>query len=164
MEQYIIIGILLAIAIIAIISEHFDREKIPDLPSCSYISNYCTEYGDKQNIKYVTKEPNTIESISALFSKIETDSCIISDTVNWRMSLIVSLIICIFFWMFNTLEGSKIKGTTYFFIFVISWFFGYLARNYLDYHYHRHSCNNVKEAINQLKSNFSILHKNFSVQ
>lgn len=157
MEQYLIIALLLIFSIAAIIFEILDRKKIPDLPMCSYISNYCTEYGNKQNIKYVIKELNNDkESIDALLSKIETDCCRLSNTVYWRMALIIALVTCIFFWIYNNLDQkSDIKYTTYFFLFIITWFLNYWMRNYLDYHYHNHTCTRVKENVAQLRSKIS---------
>ena len=155
MEQYIIFTIFIILFIAIAIMEHSDRKKIQDLPDCSYISNYCTQYGEQRNIKYVIKEPNNNESIETLLSKIENDCCKVTNTVYWRMSLFVALIICIFFWIFNYLEGTSLKYSTYFVMLIITWFLNYWMRNYLDFHYHQHMCNKVKESIKQLKSKIS---------
>lgn len=128
-----------------------DRQKIPDLPDCTHITNYCIPYGDKQNVKYVMKQPNNNESIDILLSKIENDYCKMSNLVYWRMSLIISVIISVFFWIFNKLENTNLGYHTYFFIFVITWFFNYWMRNYLDFHYHNHTCLRIKESVTQLK-------------
>lgn len=159
MEQYII-GIILLVLIVSVgVMEHSDRKKIPDLPTCSYISNYCTEYGKKQNIKYIIKEPTNKESIKSLLSKIEIDCCRASRTVYWRMSLLISLLIIIFIWLYNYLDGNKIKATGYLFIMIIIWFLNYWMRNYLDYHYHSHMCKRVKESVDQLRSQINNIKK-----
>lgn len=150
MEQIIIGVVLVSLLAIAGICEVIDRIKIPDLPDCSRISNYCTSYGKKQGIKYVIKEPTRKESIDSLLSKIQ--KCDNSNIVYWRISLIISLFSCIFIWIFNRLEGTSIKTHTYFFIFIISWFINYWMRNFLDFHYHNHACSNIKNATEQLKS------------
>ena len=152
MEQYIILGFFIILLFVIGYIENLDRKKIPDLPDCTYITNYCTAYGEKQNLKYVVKEPNNNETIEILLSKIENDCCRLSNTVYWRMSLFIALIICIFIWIFNYLEGSVLKNQTYFFILTVTWFLNYWMRNYLDFHYHSHMCKRVQESIKQLKS------------
>jgi hypothetical protein len=152
MEQYIIGIVFIICTIIVVVWEIVDRKKIPDLPDCAYISNYCTPYGDKQNIKYVIKEPTNKESIESLLSKIETNRCKYSKLVYWRISLIISLVTCTFIWMFNKLEGTNIKAHTYLYILVVSLFLNYWMRNHLDFHYHDHMCVAIKESVKQLRS------------
>lgn len=152
MEQYIILTIFMILLITIGIMEHLDRKKLPDVPDCTYITNYCTAYGEKQNLKYVIKEPNNNENAEALLSKIENDCCRVTNTVYWRMSLFAALIICIFTWIFNYLDEVAFKYTTYFFLLIITWFLNYWMRNYLDFHYHNHMCKRVQESIKQLKS------------
>jgi hypothetical protein len=151
-EYYITIFIVISIIIFTIVSEIKDRQKIPDLPDCSYITNYCTPYGKTQNIKYVIKEPDNNTTIKLLLSKIENDCSRMSNLVYWRMSLIVSIIITLLFITFNKLEGTNIKNHTYLYLLLTSWFFNYWMRNYLDFHYHNHMYLRVKESVAQLRS------------
>jgi len=140
----------------AVISEVKDRKKIPDLPDCSYITNYCVPYGDNQNIKYVIKEPDKNTSIKLLLSKIENDCSRLSNLVYWRMSLIVAIVVSLFFFLFNRLEGTNIKHHTYLYLLLCIWFFNYWMRNYLDFHYHNHMYLRIKSSVEQLRSKLTI--------
>lgn len=150
-EKYLLF-LFVSLLLFAIISELKDRKKIPDLPDCSYITNYCVPYGKHQNIKYVIKEPDKSTSIKLLISKIENDCSRMSNLVYWRMSLIVAIIIILFFLLFNKLEGSIIKNHTYLYLLMCIWFLNYWMRNYLDYHYHNHMYLRIKESAEQLRS------------
>jgi hypothetical protein len=150
-KYIIVIGFLIAILLV-IIMEYIDRTKIVDLPDCTYISNYCTSYGEKSNVKYVVKEPIEDQTIDTLLSKINTDYNKLSDLVYWRISFIVSLIGCLFLWIFCYFEKIPLKPSSYIFIFIIIWFTNYYMRNFLDFHYYKHIYIRVDESIKQLKN------------
>lgn len=151
MNHYFIFGLLLVLTIATASMELSDRKKIPDLPDCSYVTNYCTNYGKNQGLKYIVREPTQAETPEILLSKIETDCCRLSNTVYWRMSLLVALIIVIMIWIFNYLGNVKLSATTYLFMGVVIWFFNYWMRNYLDFHYHNHMCKRVQESVERLR-------------
>ena len=146
---YIFLAVLL---IITLIWEATDRQKLPDLPDCKHITNYCNAYGEKSNIKYVIKNQFTdAQSIEMLLSKIENDTFRVSKIVFWRMSLIISLVGVLFFWIYNKLGNIDYPTNGYVFLIVSFWFFNYWLRNYLDYHYQDHMNIRVRETIAQIK-------------
>jgi hypothetical protein len=145
----------MVILILALIWEYNDRNKIPDLPDCKYITNYCNAFGEKNNIKYIVREQNNKnnknESVDILLSKVENECCKLSKVVYWRMSLIISLIGTIFFWSFNRLGKIEFPINGYLFLLISFWFLNYWLRNYLDYHYHDYACIRVKESVEQIR-------------
>lgn len=152
MEQHVIGIIFLVVFIYVAVMEEMDRKNVPDIPECSRITNYCTVYGEKQNVKYVIKEPIREETVDALLNKIETDCHKVSNLVYWRVSFLVALITCIFIWLFNRVDrGTEIKWSSYLFILVSAWLLNYWSRNYLDFHYHNHMCVSIKESVEKLK-------------
>lgn len=152
MQGYIVIGLIIIITIIAMAAEMMDRNTFLDIPHCGEITNNCTEYGNKQNVKYVIKEPNETETVDMILTRIENTIFQKLQLVYWRMSLIIALLICLLYYVFNTLAGYKIEYQSYFFIFVSAWFLNYFMRNYLDFHYHKHLDIRVKESIKQLRN------------
>lgn len=148
----IFILVCIILAFFAITSEYSDRQKIIDRPSCNYFTNYCTEYGGVNGIKYLVREAtDEKETVSMLLDKIRINSCKNSYIVYWRMSLIIALITCFVFHVF--LRGMRISIHTnaYIFLFLFLWFFNYWSRNYFDFHYYSHSCMRVEESIEQIK-------------
>ena len=146
---YIVFIILL---VFAVVMEIMDRYAIVDIPSCRYIKSYCNDYGQHNNIKYVIKEPiNNTESIDLLLDRI-TQQSKFSDIIHWRISLIISLIICFIYWLYNQLSNSIVSPQSYMFLFFILWFLNYWMRNYLDYHYYEHKHARIVESIQQIKN------------
>jgi cbb3-type cytochrome oxidase subunit 3 len=152
MIEYLCLIFLIGLVLFAFWFELKDREKIPDLPDCAYVSNYCNAYGNRSNIRYVVKEPTKKETSEALLSKIEGDTCRLTKTVNWRIAILVSVLICLFFYIYNVLSKTVFSPAAYLFLFIIIWFFMYWMRNFVDFHYHSHLCSSVKETISQIKT------------
>lgn len=154
---YIALGI---IAIIIIIKMYFleinERKKFFDIPDCSYITNYCNEYGGKQNIKYVIKEPNKQETTDALLTKISTTYNRLNSIIYWRMAFFISLITCIFIWLYCFFENIKLKPTAYLLIFILVWFLNYWVKTNINFHYYNHSFQRIDELINQIRKNLDI--------
>jgi len=154
MNKYItVIIFIISISFIVhmIYEEHKDRKKIVDMPDCSYISNYCTTYGEKANVKYIVKKPNEEQTIEVLLSKINTEYNKLSNLVYWRMSFIIALVGCIFLWIYCYFEKINLQASSFIFILVIIWFTNYWMRNYLDFHYYKHIYVRIDETIKQLK-------------
>ena len=148
-EIFIFFVVILAIALIM---EYVDIHKIPNLTDCKYTTNYCTDYAAQNNIKYVIKEPiNEKETIDLILSKIEDDSSRMDKLVYWRMSLIVSVIVCIFYLFFNKLGNINIPLNSYLFLLISCWFLNYWMRNHLDFHYHDHMHIRIKDSIEQIR-------------
>lgn len=148
----IVFIVLFSLLICVFISEFIDRKKIPDLPDCKYITNYCNNYGIKNDIAYVIKEPTKSENIDILLSKIENDSNRLTFVIYWRISLIISIIACIFYYIYNYLSNKQISIESYFFLLIMLWFLNYWSRNYLDFHYYDHKIISIKESIGKLKT------------
>lgn len=137
---------------IALIMENIDINKVSNLTDCKYTTTYCTDYASINNIKYVTKEPiNEKETIDLLLSKIEDDSNRMDQLVYWRISLIVSIVVCIFYLFFNKLGNTNIPLNSYLFLLISCWFLNYWMRNHLDFHYHDHMHIRIKDSIEQVR-------------
>jgi len=149
----IAIVILLGIMFVwALRMESGDRKKIPDNPDCTMITSYCNDYGQKNNIKYVIKDPiDKSQTVDLLLDRIENAHERTSHLVYWRMSLIVSFMVVIFYYLFNRLSGYQVNMGSYIFLLVIIWSFGYWMRNYLDFHYHQHTIEHVKDTVGIIK-------------
>lgn len=155
----IVIIIFIIIFIYAWIHEHSDRNKIPDIPTCAFITNYCNEYGKKQNIKYVIKESINNETPMMLLSMIKNEYTKFSQIVYWRIALFNSVGICILFWAYNIFTNVDLNIGSYLYLFIASWFLIYFMRNYFDFHYISHIQNKVNNAVDKLTNEIS---KNYS--
>lgn len=148
--------LLLLLIIIAMYAEYLDRQKIPDILECKHITDYCNAYGEKNNIKYVAKEPiNNKESVDLLLNRVENDVTSTGGLVYWRISLIVAVGVCLLFWGFNALSGINLPTSSYFMLLILTWFLNYWMRNFLDYHYYDHMHVRVKNTIQQIKDKLS---------
>jgi hypothetical protein len=144
------------IFIYAFTAEFKTRKTIPDLPQCIHVSNYCSLYGKRNNIRYVVKEQIEDESIDILFDRIQHQINKKENIVYWRMSLIISILTVFLIYVFDHLGNKIIPGTMYLFIFMIVWFICYWSRNYLDFHYHDHANHTIVESIKQIKDKLKL--------
>lgn len=143
--------LLVVLLLYAAIGERWNRNNIPDLPHCSYVANYCNDYGEKLGIKYIIKSPDKKEAIKALFEKIKLEGCHSKGIVYWRLILLVSIAVCLLYFIYNHYDGSYVKPTNYMFLGVIVWFSNYWSQNHIDYHYRSHSCRHIIETCDKLE-------------
>lgn len=148
---YIFFIILFIILIFVLRAESLDLQKIPNIPECSLINNYCLNSGNQ--IKYVIQTPPESAMPDILFNHIQTEACKNSQLISWRISLIATILILFGLFIFQKLSGiNNYNLGTYTFLLVIIWFVVYWTHNYFNFHYYRVSCLKISQDINLLKN------------
>lgn len=137
-------------------NERKDWNAIANSPHCNRIKNFCSEFGKKNNIKYVIKEPIQKETIDSLLSVMTENTRKLKSLVYWRISFIISTLICILLWFYNDLNESHPNKSFYFVLLLIGFIVNYYGRNFLDFHYYDRFIINMEHAAQRIREKMDL--------
>lgn len=116
-----------------------------------YCKNLC---GDNKGKYYVKGQPKNTDSVNELLNKIKISSSCGSNTVKWRRSLLMSIVICI---LISLIILEKFPdGKSLFLMVFITFIVIYFSFSYYEYHYEKYPMINIDKSVNYIRNKLKL--------
>jgi len=126
-----------------------------DLYCPGEVNKYCkNSCGDNKGKYYIKGEPKSSDSVNQLLNKIKLSSNVASNTVKWRRSLLLSVVIVILISLvvLEKFPCGKQLVLMVFLAFIIIYF----SFSYYEYHYEKYPVNNIHKSINYIRDQLNL--------
>ena len=121
--------------------------------------NYKTTLHRAINFDYntqINKESNKITNIrevDTILAQIQFDYIDMYNIVYMRLALIISLIICLTFYIFLNMNDVAIDNSNYIFLILTSWLAIYWLQNHIFFHYYSPINTKIRNSLENVRSN-----------
>jgi uncharacterized membrane protein len=126
-----------------------------DLYCPGEVNKYCKNLcGDNKGKYYIQGQPKNTDNVNELLNKIKISANATLNTVKWRRSLLLAVVIAIFISMI-ILEKFP-SGKQLFLMVFLTFIIIYFSFSYYEYHYEKYPVNNIHKSINYIRNQLNL--------
>jgi len=116
-----------------------------------YCKNLC---GDNKGKYYIKGQPKNTDSVNELLNKIKISTTCGSNTVKWRRSFLIAIVVClaISLIILEKFPDGKLLFLMVFITFIIIYF----SFSYYEYHYEKYPMINIDKSVNYIRNKLQL--------
>lgn len=126
-----------------------------DLYCPAEVKKYCKNLcGDNKGKYYIKGQPKNTDTVNELLNKIKISANCGSNTVKWRRSLLISVVVCI---LVSLVVLEKFPdGKSLFLMVFIAFIVISSSFSYYEYHYEKYPMINIDKSVNYIRNKLKL--------